>query len=452
MRLSAVQDRFLEFVERNPEALDRTSFWPLTEIEKLFRYPVQVWPLFIDESLRRKLAEASVAVSRLVRSLPVRVFENDPVRLGEFYGHDTAQMETCAALCQRTSILDEAIGRGDYLLTEDGRIQCLELNMAGSLGGVWETLFWVDRYQQVPVLRRFLDETGTVPVYTHSLRLAFEHLVDRSLDLAQNGELSMGIAVTGWSFPQEVWSRHGESSYRAALDRHGLDGALHQAPREAFTERGGELWLEGRRIHILLDGDLGVVSRPMIRAQMSGRARVYNGAVTRVLSDKQNFALLSELAGSDLFTADERRDIALYVPWTRRLEPGFTTWRDERAYLPDLAVEMRERFVLKPSNGLGGEGILIGSRTAPEVWNAAVEAALGATGWLLQEAVEPAEHPLLERDLGCVPCRTVWGLFTFGNNYGGLFARMSPSTEPSGVVNTARGASLGLVLDVPDEA
>lgn len=450
LSLSAVHDRFLDFVKRNPDALDRASFGKLLELEKDFTtYPVQLWPIFLGESWRRTFAEASVAVSRLLRSLPVRVFENDPVRLSEFYGYGVAQMEVIAALLQSTEILDDALGRGDFLLTADGRLQCLEFNMAGSIGGVWEPLAWLDRYQDAPPLRRFLDESGAAPGYTNSVDLLFRYLVDSSLNLAQNGELSLAITVPGWAFPPNLWRDHVESAYRAALARHGLDGALSLAPMEAFSERGGELWLEGRRTHILLEGYFGLVSRPIVAAQMSGRTRVFNGPVTRVLSDKQNIALLSELAGSDLLTAEERRAIDLWVPWTRRLEPGFASWQEERVYLPDLVTGERERFVLKPSNELGGEGILIGSRTEPGVWSAAVEAALDAPGWLVQEAVEPASHLFQTDRSGCEPFRLVWGLFTFGNTYGGVFLRLAPASEPSGVINAKRGAYVGLVVDVP---
>lgn len=447
-----MQDRFLEFVKRNPEALDRASFGPLLELEELIpNFPVQRWPLFVDESWRRAFSAAAVAVSRLVRSLPVRVFENDPVRLSEFYGDDAARMEILAALLETTRILEEALGRGDFLLTCDGRLQCLELNMAGGIGGLWEPIVLLERFQRVPLLRRFLEENGVVPGFTNSLDLLFEHLVERSLDLAQSGELSLAIAASSWIFPPRLWRHHMESSFRAALDRRGLDGTLHLAPLEAFTERGGDLWLEGRCIHVLLEGYLGSVSGPVLTASMSGRTRVYNGPVTGILSDKRNLALLSELADSDLFTVEERRDIELYVPWTRRLETGFTSWRDERAFLPDLVTAERERFVLKPSNALGGEGVLVGRRTEPEAWSAALDAALDAPGWLVQEAVEPACHLLQAGDSGCAPFHTVWGLFTFGDTYGGTFPRMAPASEPSGVINAARGAHFGLVLDVSDE-
>lgn len=56
--------------------------------------------------------------------------------------------------------------------------------------------------------------------------------------------------------------------------------------------------------------------------------------------------------------------------------------------------------------------------------------------------------PLLAACREVIPTLLVWGPFVFGDDYGGLFVRLLP-TDRGPVVNTGRGAVLGLAFEVP---
>jgi len=446
--LSAVQDSFLDFVARHPAALERASFAPVLAHDEFVYYDPQPWPVFLDGARRSELARASVAVSRLVRSVPARIFQNDPARLAAYFGLDPGIVQLTMALVESSDILKAAFGRGDFIETEEGH-KCVELNLTSNLGG-WESKVWRDRCLSVPLIRQFIAESGTTVASIDSVRMMFEHVVTLCRDLAEGGELNVALALTGTELPPQPLVDYLANELRQVLAASSLRGSLSFGRMTEFTERQGTLRLGDRRIHGVIELAHGAISSPLFTAAIRGGARVYNGPACLILSNKLNLALLSENAESDLFTAEERRDIEAFVPWTRRVASGMTSWRGERASLADLVIDRREHLVLKPSDALGGEGVLLGNRTAPAEWSAAVAKALAARNWLVQELLVPKPYRFQSGESGAAPHDLVWGLYTLGDRYAGCYVRMLRSDSATGVVNAGQGASPAIVIDIAD--
>ena len=80
-------------------------------------------------------------------------------------------------------------------------------------------------------------------------------------------------------------------------------------------------------------------------------------------------------------------------------------------------------------------------------WERLLRKALADQGWIVQELVEARSHFFLDSGGNVVRHDLVWGLFSFGNTFGGGFLRLQPS-DRGGVVNTAGGAEVGLLLEV----
>ncbi len=438
--LSRTQVEFLEFIARNPEGLLCDTFEPVIAGDDFMRYDTQAWPVFLGAAKCRELERAAVTVGRLIRSIPRRVFGNDAGRIGEFYGISLDEAAVIAGLLGATDIADTALSRGDFLDTPTG-FQCLEFNVSSNLGG-WPIPTWLPRFLSVPLLRRFFDESGVQFSFHNPVRLMFEHVANTARDLAEGGRLDMAFAVQAEERPTERWVEWFQEEYRAALSPLGLQGSVWACSPGDLTEAGGILRLRGRRVHILLEGMLGFIPPPAVRAALAGTARVFNGPATRVLTDKLNLALLSEhgeQAGSGLFTEEERRAIATYVPWTRRVAGEFVDWEGDRVYLPDLVAGERERLVLKPGGTLGGVGVHIGRSVSAGRWTEVMETALAQGTWVVQEYLESSPHLFLSSECGAVPHDIVWGLFAHGDTYGGTFLRMMPHGR-HGVINVAQGA------------
>jgi hypothetical protein len=452
--LSRAHRRFAEYVERQPEALLRSSYSSLHALDDATLCLAQPWPVFLPDAKIRAFESTAVAVARILLDLPRRVFDNDPARFQEFYRIDRVHAKLIAALINTTDILASATTRGDFLETADG-LKCLEFNVSGSLGG-WSAGAWTRRYLAEPLIRDFLAETGLEVTYRDPARDFFRHLLVEAGPLAEEGELNVALVVREDRALGDTgrWEEDHKSDYRAALAScPDLSGSVVACNVRSLRLEGNVLRFGDRRIHVVMEACLGELTPPVTTALMEGTVRVYDGPVQRVIADKLNLALLSELADSDLWTAAERETIRAHVPWTRRVSAEFVEFEGERVYLPDLLCDQQERMVIKPGFGAHGDDVFIGPATARGEWMEVVERALGDRGWVAQEFLEGTPYLFqADDDPERPPCAhdLVWGLFTFGEQYGGCFVRLMAQGGP-GVINATRGACVGAVLEVAED-
>jgi hypothetical protein len=134
------------------------------------------------------------------------------------------------------------------------------------------------------------------------------------------------------------------------------------------------------------------------------------------------------------------------VPWTRVLWERRTEGpAGERIDLPRFARTEKERLLIKPNRGSGGEGILLGWETNPARWERALERALREPGrWVVQERLLAGQRPTVYLQDGRVhsaPCYFSLGLFYAWNRLG-LHCRVSRFP----VVNVGRGGALACVF------
>lgn len=448
-RWSEVNRQFLEFVERNPELLRRASFETIFRDNPLKKLPPQPWPLFIDEEPNRRLGEAVVALDKLFKSVIPRFFANDARRVFEFY--KIANPTLIELLLAPPNGIAGAMSRTDFINTPDG-IKCLEYN-AGSLVGGWHMQVLEDVYRRAPVLARFLAEHGVRARHRNTIRLLFRHLIRETLasGVWKGGDLNLGLVIR----PQEPAqiAMHSETvynrEYRAALEeeRPGLGGRLFLCAHADMAEVGGGLSIGGTRVHTILEQHNADLDQRSFRYAKGGKVQLFTGPATVLLSDKRNLALLSENAGGDRFSVAERDLIRTYIPWTRLVSRTQTVFRDEPASLADLLSSQREDLVLKRAQGLGGRGVHVGRYTPRSEWEETVAKALDEGGWIVQEHVESIPYFFLSGDGNAVLHDVVFGLFAFGDLFGGAFLRLQPRGG-RGVVNTAGGAEIGLLLEV----
>jgi hypothetical protein len=452
--LSQTSARFLDFAEVSPDCrvpFDRAAAgvppWMVVG-----SYPIQAWPTFVGPGALAELAEPTRRLSRLIKSVPERIFGMDARRIAEAF--EVRDERLLKVVLMRPNGIAEALSRSDMIRTEEG-FKVLEVNTTSRLGG-WQARLFVDAILRKPWMRRFLEETGTEVTYTNPLRSLLEYMAGRALDasLDDGGEVNLAVLVADPSVLAA--SRIGlagffREEYLRLIEETGrpLRGELTFASYDAVQETRGGLVLDGRRVHVVLEFDEGVVKAPVLRAFKAGLVHLYNGPAAPVLNDKRNLALLSEHEESDLFDAEERRTIRAYVPWTRVVRPGPVRFRGETSPLRDVLVGHRESMVLKQAVSYGGEGVRMGFETAPEAWEPLVDQILQEGGWVAQERLRSLPHWYQTGDSGYGPCDVIWGLFCFGDRYSGAFTRVLPYGR-RGVINSAQGAQEGLVLTVPE--
>lgn len=134
-------------------------------------------------------------------------------------------------------------------------------------------------------------------------------------------------------------------------------------------------------------------SHPLALAYADRRVCMVNSFRTKLAHKKASFAILSDPKYADLFTPEEIEVFRRHVPWTRRVQPGATTFHEAEHDLIELIHLQRERLVLKPNDDYGGHGVFIGWETSADEWEHAVGLAL-ARPYVVQERVPLRKVPM----------------------------------------------------------
>ncbi|HXO42601.1 MAG TPA: hypothetical protein VN999_14205, partial [Thermoanaerobaculia bacterium] len=232
----------------------------------------------------------------------------------------------------------------------------------------------------------------------------------------------------------------------------GCAGAIvrctYQEGMDGLAARDGALFHRDRRISAVIEATDSQTPPDVYRCFKARRVGLYNGPLAKMLGDKRSLALLSQHEDSDLLTAEERALVRRHLPWSREVVAGRTTYRGERVDLLDFALAHRESLVLKAAQGRQGIDVYLGSRTSPEEWRRRLVEAAGMRTMLLQEYVTSRPYLFQCGDRGWARHQAVWGTFTFGGSYGGAFLRLLPLDLGPEIINSARGATEGLIFEV----
>jgi hypothetical protein len=219
-----------------------------------------------------------------------------------------------------------------------------------------------------------------------------------------------------------------------------------------FREEGGSLFVGEHRVHLVMEhhDGRGKLRLPLKHFKAGRVNLVGGGPMGRLLPDKANLALISENALSDEFTGEERAFIERHVPWTRRVIPMRTTFRGRGIRLPDDLVDRRAELVLKKAGAFGGTAVFVGRFRTDAEWRGDLARAAWEEDWIVQEYLEPIPYCFQAGERGAVRHDMVWGLFAFGDHFGGALLRMMPHAGTDGVVNSAQGAQVGVGLELED--
>lgn len=452
-QLSGCQVKFLEFVQKNPRALTRANYTDLFGLN-LDEGPVQPWPTFVNQHLSTEAARAGTRIIDLIKSIPERLFGRDVRKIGEYYGipENVVRIQMSGFAGDH---LEGIIGRGDFILSGSG-LKCIEFNISANVGG-WQLSLLKPLYARNSIISKFLQE--------HKVRLSlnpffpgyFENVLRPAVKrfAADTGEINTAIMIPTYRGSEAKFDelkKYVSQIYNDVLSsmHSGLQGSVMFCDHRPLNTAGGYVFAEGRKIHIVIEMYHGEIPAKIWEVFRLGNVLLYNGPVTRLLSNKLNLALLSESENSPLFSPEERKIIERYIPWTRKIAAGDTVYGERRGRLKDVVLENRERMVIKPPDDFGGKNIYVGKLTPQVQWQHLMEAALEAKGWVVQEYVESLPHLFQWGENGSIECEAVWGLFILGSTYGGGFLRLLPREKKAAAINVHQGAEVSPLLEVEE--
>jgi hypothetical protein len=461
-QLSNCSIKFLEFARNHPEALDRSNFSPFLATPGFDYFDLHPWPTFIDKEAENRVKEAVLKVFSLIRSLPGRLFDYDYRKISRYYEipeHEAQWM----LYGVDDNHMNGLVGRGDFIFSTAAGFKCLEFNMRSNLGG-WEVVTQNSLYINTPVISGFIKENNLKLQEDKFFTILIEHVLDRAFERFSEEpgkEINMAIA-----FPGTIGNDKGKGQvnvdgkvteqlsllYKYILQQknNAFKGNLFLCDIEGIRRVGDFAMFGDKKIHIMIEKCDGFVPVVFLEVLKKQNLFLYNGPISGIMSNKFNLSLLSEREDSDAFSQDERAVIKKYIPWTRKIMDVETTFGTEKIKLGDFIISNKERLVIKPSRGLGGEDVMVGFNTSPGEWKKYVEKALLEKTWVVQEFIQPDSYLYQTGSHGCARNHVVWGCLAIGSHYAGSFMRVLPEADSKGVINAKQGALVSNILVVEE--
>jgi hypothetical protein len=282
--------------------------------------------------------------------------------------------------------------RLDSFVTTDG-FRFVELNAESPAGAAYDEVL-ADVFLQLPVMKKFQER----------FKLTRFRARDRMLETLLGCYREAGgkvpkptIAIVDYD---EVPTRIEHHLFKEYFETQGYP-ALVCDPRQ-LTYEGGRLRHDGRAIdlvykRLLVNEFLARVSelQPLLQAAKDRAVVMMNPFRCKPIHKKSIFAVLTDDALQEHFTAEERAAIGAHVPWTRRVREGRTTRAGKDVDLVPYIRANRDGLVMKPNDEYGGKGVHIGWEMSEAQWDGALTSAL-ASSYVVQDKVHLQRQPFPE--------------------------------------------------------
>ncbi len=401
-------------------------------------------PLFLGRAERDQLNDDLQHVRAALLSLPGLLFGGDLAAFARACGLSEVQMK---AVLRHPAGPASQLARAD-MYAEPAGLRLLELNTGSAAGGI-DNADICRAMLRHPVLNDFAraHQLGFPDTMRAQVRQIFAETG------FEPGSYPM-MALVAWP---DMFQRNGLFFHKVARRWRALGLDAHACHIGQLKAGPGGLTLRGRRIdivfrvfvleHLLEPGGPDLID-PVLDAAAEGQLGLYSPLDTEMYGSKILLTMLSDDAHRHLFSPAQQAAFDRVLPWTRPVRPGPVTLEDgRRVDLLDYAASHRADLVLKPALLHGGIGILPGwhSSTTPQSWRRGLSEALNSP-CVLQRRVR-AQPELCPGQPGQPePWNVTWGVFTFAEGYGGVFARGFPEDSGLAIARQGTGLHVGCCL------
>ncbi len=396
-------------------------------------------PGFLEgPTLARIESDLAVLLDLLV-TMPERYFDGDIGATCDAIG----LTGPCRQAVIRTAAdSDVRLARADVMIANDGPV-AIEFNVHSSLGGM-DIAPLNEAFLELPVFGEFLRASGVE--YVDPLDCIVAEL--RRVGAARNLPEAPLLALVDWPTTYPTYERvlarlSREFEMRGVRAVHGHVGELHT--------RNRHLYLRDQRIDILyrifmledVPEDPHLVT-PVLEAHRAGTVLLAMTFFGELVGNKASLALLSDPAGADPLTADERAVVDRILPQSRLLRTGKTLWDSELQDVVDLAIRHQHELLLKPAVGHGTIGVVAGWSVTPEQWRQQIDRAMGGR-FIVQRRVRPAPELMPVVSDGGVVLENYavnWGIFIQNSSYAGGMLRALPASGAA-IISLGAGGAVG---------
>lgn len=188
-------------------------------------------------------------------------------------------------------------------------------------------------------------------------------------------------------------------------------------------------------------------SYPIFKAYRDGNLCIANSFRVKIPHKKMSFAILTDEKYGDIFTAEQLDVIKKHIPWTRKFEEAKTNFEGNEIDLVEFIRLNRERFLIKPNDDYGGQGIVLGWETSDRDWETALSEAL-ENSFIVQEKadIEKEEFPVYDKEARLENLLVDFDPFLFQNQVEGGMVRLSSSS----LVNVTQGGGQTALIVLED--
>lgn len=436
-------DSFVKDGKHNFSHCLNTNSELVSEFFRDFKYPISSWPIILPERLTDELARITIEVPRLLNEIPELYFKNDAKRIADFYFDGNEQMAEFFMLCSQKKT--PVSSRLDLTYTADG-FKVLEVNMGNSIGGM--------EFQHFEPL---IEELHSELLYTEGVEykarqtqnIYIKFLVD------QIGEVGneVNIFIAGKEGEDETYKETKRRFFNDLLvdelAKSHKKGAVFIDTIDSLKFKDNALYYKERIMHsvLILDYSLTSMSPDLFRALLMDKVYFPDHLGTMFTGDKRNLGLLRKLAEEKAFSTAENELILNHIPWTEIVENTNVLYQGKAEPMIALLKQNKDEFVVKVADGMQGTDVFVGKYLNNQEWNNAIVKALEHGKFIAQKFSDSINMLAPDETKKWVPHKLIWGSFSFGDIYGGVWVRMSAIKNNSGVINSATGAVEAIVYE-----
>jgi hypothetical protein len=410
-----------------------------TDFMRNYKEKINSWPCFVSPEMVASMQEMNASILTVMYKALHAIFSGDSMKMASAMDMNPA----CTSFFFNGMNLSDVCFRTDAVLTDEG-LKVLEVNIGTDIGG-WEVKWMDETFRQVDGYRGFF-ERHTVNCRNTPL-IFFKFLIDSACKISRGAtnliliKVAPGIdtAIFG-DVLQEIM----ETAIReAAVD---CEIRFYSTFDELQVTREG-VFHRGRRAYAMTFGELSDEpqgpSVELFRSIFAGRIACPDFPAPHLLSDKRNLALVHYAAENGLLSEEDAAMVRRHVPKTFILGGPLSsqTIRNE-------VIANKDAYVVKQCRGMQGADVHVGLFKSDLEWREIITGLHKPELWIAQAYCESkkfygqAGH---SRDV----FDFIWGLFQFGNRFGGSWVRMMPvkGEKYDGVINCARGAEECIVFE-----
>jgi len=193
-------------------------------------------------------------------------------------------------------------------------------------------------------------------------------------------------------------------------------------------------------------------SQAIIKAYRDNNVCFVNPVSSASGDFKSLLEILTDAQYTDLFSPEEQEAHRKHIPWTRTLTEIKTDHKGDMVDLVEFTSKNKDTLVLKPNDGYGGFGILVGNVSTQQEWDALIDKSFkdGIT-YTVQEFVKIPldEFPIVEDDQfkGFANRNVNINFWSHDGEFAGAFNRAAEGN----IINVHQGGGLVPVFFVSEK-